>query len=291
MRVYSAALLLVLGLGSWAARSQPTLRDSPDAERRTGNQSPAQPAITVTVTAPEPSPEKAAQEEQYRQREIVAQEDVRDFTRWLTYLTFLQAGIGLAGFWVANRASDAAKRSAELAEQAMLFTQRAFVHNDRFRAASITDPISKVKLRFDISWDIRNSGQTAAHDVDCVTEIWVVKPDEAETFAFPESLLKVPMDNGATLAPGAMVSSHPQPLKLELVAMLIANKAVLFICAYAEYRDVFPGTPKRTTQICARLRLLGEPMLMDDPFTSTWSRASVRRHEATAIAKPANSAV
>ncbi len=51
----------------------------------------------MTVTAPQPSSEATAKEEQYREREVMAQEDVRDFTRWLTYLTFVQAFIGLTG--------------------------------------------------------------------------------------------------------------------------------------------------------------------------------------------------
>lgn len=100
-----------------SAQSQPAPSNRADTQRSQPNQTPAQPPINVTVTAPQPSPEDAAREEQYRQREVVAQEDVRDFTRWLTYLTFIQAFIGTVALLLTRRAANAARDSADSAKQ------------------------------------------------------------------------------------------------------------------------------------------------------------------------------
>lgn len=157
----SSVALILLACSCALAQSQPALRDPADATSRKSNQTPPQPSINVTVVAPEPSPEQAAQEEQYRQREVVAQEDVRDFTRWLTYLTFIQAFIGFAGFLIAalalkaaNKNAIAAAKQAELSRQQLVGTLGAVVD-----ARPELSPIRSLAIYF------MNDGGVTARDV------------------------------------------------------------------------------------------------------------------------------
>ena len=134
MRLRTA--LVVASLAALAfALSQPPLRNPADTNGGSTNQSQSPPSIPATVIGPEPSPEATAKEEKYREREVMAAEDVRDFTRWLTFLTFVQAGLGLLGFGAAIRAANAAKESAETAHSAMWLSQRPIIDIDKLRIA------------------------------------------------------------------------------------------------------------------------------------------------------------
>jgi hypothetical protein len=138
----SIVTLLAVAQGPTLVQSQPAASQRTDAASRTPNQPVIQPPVEITVVAPEPSPEDAKREEQYRQREVVAQEDVRDFSRWLTYLTFIQAGIGLIALLLTGKAAKAstvaanaarvsaieAGRQAGLMRQQMVATFGAVIH-------------------------------------------------------------------------------------------------------------------------------------------------------------------
>jgi hypothetical protein len=146
------------------AQSQPAPSNRSNANAGDDNQSPPHPAIHVTVEAPKPDPNEAAREEAYRQREVVAQEDVRDFTRWLTYLTVIQAFVGLGGLLLAWRAAkaaqvsaDAAIRSAELSERTLHTTQRAFLAVENLRL-QVFQPGKAVV----VGYRLRNTGHTRA---------------------------------------------------------------------------------------------------------------------------------
>src|SRR5687768_17143030 len=93
----SAPLALVVWLFAVPAQSQPPTQAPGNSEPKSvaapDDQPVAPPPISVTVTAPEPRAEDKKREDEYRAREVAAQEDVRDFTRALTWLAVIQAGV------------------------------------------------------------------------------------------------------------------------------------------------------------------------------------------------------
>jgi hypothetical protein len=109
MRVSSLTLILVAASSVLAAQSQPPpkppVNNSGQPVRTDNNQGNATPTIAITVTSPEPRPEDKAREQEYRNREVVAQEDISAFTRALTVLAFIQAAITGAALLAAFKES------------------------------------------------------------------------------------------------------------------------------------------------------------------------------------------
>jgi hypothetical protein len=66
-------------------------------------------------------------EERRRDREVTAQEDVRDFTRALTVLTFVQATLAALGLGLTYMAAKAAQKAASVATAALHMADRAYV--------------------------------------------------------------------------------------------------------------------------------------------------------------------
>jgi hypothetical protein len=113
------ALTVVIPFFAVAAHSQPATSNSPARQGGRNNQQTAQPPIHVTVTTPEPSPETTKRQEDREERNVTAQEDVRDFTRALTVLTFIQAVIALVALVLSFKATSVATRSADVAEKSL----------------------------------------------------------------------------------------------------------------------------------------------------------------------------
>src|SRR5687767_9017761 len=93
-RRLTCQLLLILSLCSCAtlAQSQQPTSSTGDPQRGGEKQSTA-PPINITVTTPQPSPESVARDDARQERDVRAQEDIRDFTWMLTVLAGLQAAI------------------------------------------------------------------------------------------------------------------------------------------------------------------------------------------------------
>ena len=156
-------LMLVLAVDpSLDAQPGPTPGNRTNAQRGNENQAAAQPPINITVTTPQPSTEDAKREEDRRNREVAADEDIRDFTRALTMLTIVQAFITFVALMFTIRAANAAKRSADIATEALHITERADVVIDRINAESIGG-----ELLHDTTVEVcfKNRGRTRATNV------------------------------------------------------------------------------------------------------------------------------
>jgi hypothetical protein len=117
-----------------------------------------QPPINITVTAPKPSAEDAHKEDQYRQREVAAQEDVRDFTRMLTILAVMQAVITLVALGASIRSANAAKMSAVAAESSAVIALAQKRIGDR-QLAQMDAQIEIARVNADAA---KQSAETAA---------------------------------------------------------------------------------------------------------------------------------
>jgi hypothetical protein len=153
---------VVVAVASCAlTRSQQASSNGTNAEGGRNDQSGAQPPINITVVAPKPSPEDTKRDEDRQDRNVTAQEDIRDFTRMLTILAFVQALITLGALGAAIRAANAAKTSANIARDALHLTERADVVVDS------TGTSTAGALRFDTTVTVffKNTGRTRANDV------------------------------------------------------------------------------------------------------------------------------
>lgn len=124
IRVLSFAALVVL-VGSCALAQTTSQSPNPSTEgKRSGGD--------VSLRAGD-----IEQERRWREREVSASEDVRDFTKALTVLAIVQAFItGAALVWTAI-AANAARDSATVARDALHITERADVAIDRIAAETI----------------------------------------------------------------------------------------------------------------------------------------------------------
>jgi hypothetical protein len=125
VRFSITTFLLLLHLHAAALATTESQQPAKGAGPGRANQSAPQPPINVTPTSPVPGAEENQRDEARQERNLAAQEDIRDFTRVLTIATVIQAVIGFFALLATFRAANAAKRSAEGAEQAVRLTQRA----------------------------------------------------------------------------------------------------------------------------------------------------------------------
>jgi hypothetical protein len=267
----SVALIALVTTGA-SAQSKPSAGDRSNPQRGRINQPQSQPPINVTVTTPQPSPEDAQRERNQRAREVASQEDIRDFTRALTILTIVQAGITLGALWVSIRAANAAKKSADVAERTMIETQRAFVLQDSIQPIGIFEPDARdlrrhVVTGFVIQASVKNSGNTPA--VNCVMSAQKVRVpyhelDANVSHGEPPTLVGANGSSGASLGPGIISKSAMIPITNEELDGLLNRTLAIYLHMSIQYRDFFAGTPVRHTKWCARVLLNHDPRVHNE---------------------------
>ena len=141
------------------ASKKPPAADTQKGQSASTNQQPAIPPINVTVTAPQKSAKELDAERQQRERETAIQEAISKFNGWLVVVGFMQVVAMAFGLLYTVRAANAAKKSADTAEQTLHLTQRAFV--DIRNWGLIATIGSKPRL----TCQIVNTGHTVAKNV------------------------------------------------------------------------------------------------------------------------------
>lgn len=253
-------VLLVAATVVTSAQAQSPLRLPAATKSASTNQTESQPPVQVVVTLPEPSPQAAAKEDEYREREVVAAEDVRDFTKWLTVLTFVQAILGLLGFGIAIRAANAARQSAEVASAALTKIQRPFVVVNEFvMGATYTETIQAGKpqdIVYRIQPTLRNAGPTPTVNMTLRIGTMLRADLVPNGFSFtydskPEQVVIGPQ--GSMFTPTIVISSD------DLVAVRNGTRQFYF-WGEGIYRDSFDNTPDHHLRFCYRIRnVIGDP--------------------------------
>jgi hypothetical protein len=275
-----AATIIIVMAASWAfesslataqgtevapTQSQPA-KPSPNQKNQVTTNAPAaNPPINITITSPQPDPQIAKDERDDRLRNLAVQERIGQFTIYLFFVGLAQALASLLAFWVAIRAANAAKRSADIAAQALYTTQRAFIAAD-FHTTIIGHPATQQPVRWEIQikWD--NTGLTTARPVKSFISPHYINPADIDTFQFPSITTGLQPHGTPPLAPKGGGTSGSVNVTIEQLNAIRANTSALLICGYIEYEDIFfPQTLLHRTQICSRVLVVSDPASQQVP--------------------------
>ncbi|HEY1706877.1 MAG TPA: hypothetical protein VGG10_01330 [Rhizomicrobium sp.] len=208
------------------------------------------------------------------ERDIKAQEAIAWWTPFVAVAAILEmvvtsAGVVLVGFTLratrevvseTKRAADAAVAAGTQSERHARQQLRAYVVRSSFK----TTPLCPGSIPFADSWDLslvwKNTGQTPAYRA--VTRI-VSKQftgDLDPNFDFPDGGSVVPGAPGDTvIGPGGELESHLR-FPVDKLQRAQKGKYNIYIWGWIEYDDVFDDSPRRRTETCIRLDIIGDPI-------------------------------
>jgi hypothetical protein len=223
---------------------------------------------------------ETAQEEADRQQQAATQ-------RWTLLLAGITALIGIGQLWMIQRqagiaerqnsimnnqstlmdgqlvatqkAASASTKSVELAERSLIDTQRAFLLMTKFNSTAHVDRETKKVMAYEVTMIFLNSGQTPAIDAHCHIFKIVVEDSPSAVDIPTHAAMQTPSNiqgwGDSTVAVGhdGTMKGKPIFITMDEVERLTKREIAVFVHAYVEYRDIFPGTPIRRTGVCSKI--------------------------------------
>ncbi len=173
----------------------------------------------------------------------------------------LQTLIGLFGaigltltLFFSGIATRAASKQVRLSRQALVETDRAFV----FVSEGLINPAINSKTDKVEQWNTgvrwKNSGTTPTKNLRLHITLAVFDNPMPEDFAFPTG--PVP-DVHVLIAPGGTIDSAVLSIDLEQMEGVHEGTKHLYVWGWAEYDDVFDGTPRHRTEFCYKWHVGG----------------------------------
>jgi hypothetical protein len=171
--------------------------------------------------------------------------------------TFLQAIFTWLALAESQKANVAARFAEQNTETALIITNRPYVFVRDFVPIPVGDPNQPFGWRCVVIWE--NSGATPTQNL----KMWVSwgrftapLPDD---YAFPDRGERSG-DSATIIGPRGQVSTTVFTLDFEHAMSLIQQRSFTYIWGWAEYRDIFPNTPRRRTEFCVQViaSLIGE---------------------------------
>jgi hypothetical protein len=301
-----AAFLAIVATPAVSQRPAPAPSKAvqePQSQSRKGEDSAAKrqdvtpPPASAHQPVPTPPAEPQAREDPEHRRDYTSSE------WWLVYLTgalvFMTTCLAIytARLWNAtkglgNDARDTAARqagetqeslrisrkSADVAEQALVRTERAFVYPQDIRATSyIKQADQPIEWSFEVMWV--NSGKSPTRDLRLGVSGHLRQADLPEDNSF-----RIPDDNvvKALIGPGATVGSDWFHVPGGRLRSVQEGTWFLYVWGCARYRDVFDGTPEHVTKFCYKIGVLGDPMRPAGPDNVVqFTRKFYARHNCT----------
>jgi hypothetical protein len=171
---------------------------------------------------------------------------------WL--VAYLQSRDVKAAVRAIEVASGAARASTELAQKALVLTQRATVIAGGPKAVWLRDAGGRlVGCRLLVTW--HNVGTTPTKDmISAVAGLATEKPP-TQTSALPRADAR---QQPAIVGPNATVNSASINLPIGLVADILQHRAYYLFAGWAEYNDVFEDTPRHRVEFCYWLEFDGD---------------------------------
>jgi hypothetical protein len=163
-------ILIVLCTGSGIAEVKRPKTNAPEKTENNKTQTPQgktnQPFASVTSRQPHPqNPANAPNDKTVEERNINIQERIANYTKWLAVLAafqflamFVQAIFLRKTLGATKEAADAAKKSAEVAENALILLDRPYVFVFGVREFHL-DPDN---LELSVDYEVANFGKTPA---------------------------------------------------------------------------------------------------------------------------------
>jgi hypothetical protein len=263
----------------------------------------ASPFFVQVIPTPKTAEERA-QEAEDREEKKAAE---RDLVRWTLALFLATVGLILAtsvlgyfGFHqardmkdsisVARGSANAAGRSADVAEQSLVSTQRAFVFMRGFNGIALTDQEQKVAI-----WKIwpvwENSGTTPSRQLFNHVSWMPIEGDIPADFSFPD-IWSPGISTEQTrlfLGPKASINGQSVAIPIGHLLEVVAGKKRVFVWGWAEYDDVFPHTPPHRTEFCIELIVVSDPEVANFNHLSAalYTRHNGAEEECHHTARPA----
>jgi hypothetical protein len=265
------ALAAAVASGPAAAQGSGHRRETPPAASKLQPRPPAPEAA-----APARSAEDAAREARERQERALLDQRLSEqaaalgehalgltygaaalivLTLSLWVLAILQARDLRAAVRAVEESSSAARRSAEFMQRALVLTQRATVIVGEPRAVWLRDAADRlVGCRLLVTW--HNVGGTPTRDMVAAVAGLATEKPPSQTSALPRTdVRRQPLIVG----PNAAVSSAYVNLPVGLVADVLQHRAYYLFAGWAEYNDVFEGTPRHRVEFCYWVEFEGKP--------------------------------
>jgi hypothetical protein len=190
------------------------------------------------------------------------------FTTVIGTVALVQLGFIVRADETARISANAAREAANIAKDALLIPQRAYVCAREYRALKISDDAGNT-----IAWKftllVENTGNTPALDTSGGIVLMEVPRDGIHRLGpfaptQPSLLTKSVVGPRATLVCGGAYEKGR--LSGEQVANIMTEKIDVFLCGYVTYRDIFPDTAVRRTLVCVRLVVEDPSFKAPNPF-------------------------
>jgi hypothetical protein len=188
-----------------------------------------------------------------------------------------QRQIALDGLAETRKSADAASRSADVAEQALITAQRPWLLSHKFivRHWLSDQPYhSRTKEDLDLHPDPRrigfiihiqwkNFGTTPALEMRGLAGAKKLPLGNSRAFELPEP---TNWPTAGIVAPNNTAMTMSVGLTYDEINKIALGELDVFIYGRMRYRDGFPDTPIRHTDVCARVEVIQNPRTSDHPF-------------------------
>ena len=169
-----------------------------------------------------------------------------------------QAAYMRDGLTETKKAADAAKKSADVAEQALIPSQRAYMTLDVYETGRLLTEDTEEHIGFMIVPKVRNTGNTPAINCSIQTEKIVIdKEMRISEHAGPTR--NTSGKGGLVVGGGNQVGSKEIPVSFDEIGKAINGEITIIVHVYCEYRDVFKDTPTRRMTGCFLVGFKADP--------------------------------
>jgi hypothetical protein len=172
----------------------------------------------------------------------------------LWVLSFMQSRDLRAAVVAVQESSAAARKGVELMQRALVVTQRATVIAGEPKAVWLRDAGGRlVGCRLLVAW--HNVGNTPTRDMVAAVAGQAADKPPSQTSALPDANVR---RQPAIVGPNAVINSAYVNLPIGLVADILHHRAYYLFAGWAEYNDVFDGSPRHRVEFCYWLEFDGD---------------------------------
>jgi hypothetical protein len=193
-----------------------------------------------------------------------------------------------ASIAVARESADAARKSVQVAENTLVFTQRAFVFLNGIDFIPMNDPSDYkiIRWKFVPRWE--NSGYTPTRNLNINVGCKVIDGELPDIFSFAYTNEQLSDGIGYPYASYNNISMMIGPKSVifsesldiltsnDYISAIVGGNLYLYIWGEARYNDIFSGTPDHLTRFCLKLffiKQVGEGLCMSFTYYRDYNYA------------------
>jgi hypothetical protein len=231
-------------------------------------------AIVLSQPPIEPSQEQSATKNQGKHPD--EKYDVTLWDRWFPdsislytlFLVVFTAVLAIGGVYqlkflgraeqIAAKTAEAAKDSADIARESLIATQRAFLRVANFPWLWRPDFDRPGKYFYDITPLVENAGNTPTVDMKLIVTSALRDMPLPDNFDFTYGDVK---PEPSLIGGHQTIGAHRAYILDDDLLAVQKHDKFFYIWGTITYRDVFKGTPLRTTEFCTEInRVMGNPL-------------------------------